>query len=73
MSTIRYDLNGSIHENEAAIPPIPASMENTGVMQHREAIIAERKPAPALLEVEVEVFKVLFFPGSIRLNLLIQV
>ena len=56
---MRYGLNGSIQENVAAIPPMPARRENTGVIQHSEATMAANNPALALFE---EVFEVLMIP-----------
>ena len=32
------------------MPPIPANNENTGVMQHKEAMIAANNPALALFD-----------------------
>jgi hypothetical protein len=45
---IKYGLNGSIHEKVAAIPLVPATNAKTGVIQHKDAVIAEKSPAPKI-------------------------
>ena len=42
----RTGLKGSIQENVEAIPLVHATRAKTGVIQHKEAIIADSKPAP---------------------------
>ena len=42
---IKIGLYGSIQEKVAAIPVAPENNANTGVIQHREATIAEKRPA----------------------------
>lgn len=41
--------NGSIHEKADVIPDTPDKRAITGVMQQREAAIAEIKPIPTIL------------------------
>lgn len=43
---IRYGLKGSINEKVDAIPLVPANSANTGVIQHKEAVIAARTEVP---------------------------
>ena len=62
---MRYGLAGSIHEKVDAIPLVPAMRANTGVMQHKEAAIADSKPAPNNLPDVFEVFIRLPFSNSV--------
>ena len=62
VNEMRYGRNGSIQEKATAMPPIPASKENIGVMQHKEATIAANSPAPALFnELFEELTMIMFF------------
>lgn len=45
---IKYGLNGSSQEKEAAILLVPASSASTGVMQHMDAVIDENSPMPII-------------------------
>ena len=43
----KYGLAGSNHEKDDAMPPAPDIRAKIGVIQHNDAAIADRIPAPA--------------------------
>jgi hypothetical protein len=57
---IKYGLAGSINEKLAAMLLLPASNAITGVIQHSEAAIAVRIPAP--VNVPVDFILIIPFP-----------